>query len=54
MSDYDSSATLDNEAIHRPWANNVIVGHGHIGRYNWQKQTTTPGTGYVEDGYDRR
>ncbi|MCV5341123.1 TonB-dependent receptor, partial [Escherichia coli] len=37
------------------WANNVIVGHGSIGAgVDWQKQTTTPGTGYVEDGYDQR
>ncbi len=41
--------------IHRPVANNVIVGHGSIGAgVDWQKQTTTPGTGYVEDGYDQR
>ncbi len=37
------------------WANNVIVGHGSIGAgVDWQKQATTPGTGYVEDGYDQR
>ncbi|TMR09021.1 vitamin B12/cobalamin outer membrane transporter, partial [Escherichia coli] len=24
------------------------------GGVDWQKQTSTPGTGYVEDGYDQR
>ncbi len=51
---YDSSATLDEMKQYTvQWANNVIVGHGSIGAgVDWQKQTTTPGTGYVEDGYD--
>ena len=53
---YDSSATLDEMKQYTvQWANNVIVGHGSIGAgVDWQKQTTTPGTGYVEDGYDQR
>lgn len=53
---YDSSATLDEMKQYTvQWANNVTVGHGNIGAgVDWQKQTTTPGTGYVEDGYDQR
>lgn len=53
---YDSSATLDEMKQYTvQWANNVIVGHGSIGAgVDWQKQTTTPGIGYVEDGYDQR
>ena len=53
---YDSSATLDEMKQYTvQWANNVIVGHGSIGAgVDWQKQTTTPGTGYVENGYDQR
>ncbi len=37
------------------WANNIIIGHGNIGAgVDWQKQSTAPGTAYVEDGYDQR
>lgn len=53
---YDSSATLDEMKQYTvQWANNIIIGHGNIGAgVDWQKQSTAPGTAYVEDGYDQR
>jgi len=52
---YDSSATLDEMKQYTvQWANNIIVGHGNIGAgIDWQKQSTTPGTAYINNGYDR-
>lgn len=53
---YDTSATLDEmKQYNVQWTNSVVVGHGNVGAgVDWQKQTTTPGTGYVPEGYDQR
>lgn len=53
---YDSSATLDEiKQYNLQWANSVDVGHGNIGAgVDWQKQTTEPGTNYLDDGYEIR
>lgn len=50
---YDSSATLDEiKQYNLQWANSVDIGHGNVGAgVDWQKQTTEPGTNYVENGY---
>ncbi|HBN7237789.1 TPA: TonB-dependent vitamin B12 receptor BtuB [Escherichia coli] len=52
---YDSSATLDEMRQYNvQWENNVIIGNGSIGAgVDWQKQSTEPGTAYLNDGHDR-
>ncbi|HFZ8996771.1 TPA: TonB-dependent vitamin B12 receptor BtuB [Citrobacter freundii] len=51
-----SSATLDEiKQYNLQWTNSVTVGNGNIGGgVDWQKQSTEPGTNYVDDGYDIR
>jgi vitamin B12 transporter len=53
---YDASATLDEmKQYNIQWSNSVAVGHGNIGAgVDWQKKSTTPGTGYVAKGYEQR
>lgn len=53
---YDDSATLDDmKQYNVQWSNSVVVGHGNVGAgIDWQKQTTTPGTGYVAEGNEQR
>ncbi len=53
---YDASANLDEmKQYNLQWTNSVTVGHGDVGAgIDWQKQSTTPGTGYLPKGYDQR
>ncbi|EKH8090611.1 TonB-dependent vitamin B12 receptor BtuB [Escherichia coli] len=53
---YDTSANLDDmKQYNLQWTNSVTVGHGNVGAgIDWQKQSTTPGTGYLPKGYDQR
>lgn len=53
---YDSSATLDDvEQYNVQWGNTLQAWHGTVSAgLDWQKQTTTPGTNYLSDGYEQR
>lgn len=53
---YDASATLDEiKQYNVQWINTVDVGEGNIGAgVDWQKQSTEPGTNYVNNAYDLR
>lgn len=53
---YDSSATLnDVEQYNVQWGNTLQAWHGTVSAgLDWQKQTTTPGTNYLSDGYEQR
>jgi vitamin B12 transporter len=53
---YNASATLDDiEQYNVQWGNTVQAWHGTIsGGLDWQKQTTTPGTDYLSEGYEQR
>lgn len=53
---YDASATLDEiKQYNVQWINTVDVGEGNIGAgVDWQKQSSEPGTNYVNNAYDLR
>lgn len=53
---YDASATLDEiKQYNVQWINTLDVGEGNIGAgVDWQKQSTEPGTNYVNNAYDLR
>ncbi len=53
---YDSSATLDDvQQYNVQWGNTLQAWHGTVsGGLDWQKQTTTPGTNYLSEGYEQR
>lgn len=53
---YGSAATLDEaQQYNVQWGNTVQVGHGALSAgVDWQKQTSEPGTGYVNDGHEQR
>jgi len=52
---YDSTASLDNiKQYNLQSINSIDVGQGNIGAgVDWQKQTTEPGTNYLNDGYNQ-
>ncbi|KQN50624.1 vitamin B12/cobalamin outer membrane transporter [Serratia sp. Leaf50] len=53
---YDPSATLDDvQQYNVQWGNTLQAWHGTVsGGLDWQKQTTTPGTNYLSEGYEQR
>ncbi len=52
----DASATIDEiKQYNLQWINSVDIEHGNVGGgIDWQKQTTQPGTNYLNDGYEIR
>ncbi|MDI7494402.1 TonB-dependent vitamin B12 receptor BtuB [Cronobacter dublinensis] len=52
----DASATIDEiKQYNLQWINSVDIEHGNVGGgIDWQKQTTQPGTNYLDDGYEIR
>lgn len=53
---YDSSATLDDiQQYNLQWGNTLQAWHGTVsGGLDWQKQTTAPGTDYLDQGFEQR
>ncbi|WP_297200989.1 TonB-dependent vitamin B12 receptor BtuB [uncultured Pluralibacter sp.] len=53
---YATSATMDDvKQYTAQWLNTFTVGHGNIGAgFDWKKQKTKAGTGYLNQGYEQR
>lgn len=53
---YHASSTLDDiQQYNLQWGNTLHVGKGTLSAgVDWQKQTTEPGTNYLDNGYEQR